>query len=289
MSTETLSEVLISEIRLGKNSRINVLAEDLSGMMESIKSVGLLNPITLNKKEGSDLYEIIQGNRRYLSCKKLGFENISAIIKYDVPAREVDLMNLTENIQRKDISPVEIGRYIKELNETHLMNIAEIATRLGLSKNQTKGYLDVFNEVPLEYQDKIDVTASGDKTRAKRQGKVAFGVSKLILRAVKTYRLNKKQADYLWRSTSHPKFNSSDIPEYANQLSLGELDPVGDAELSKYCAFSLNFEESEFLRLKNKYVETGAYRSVHMVCLAVLRGSLKERVMFKNYKKKTGR
>ncbi len=76
----------------------------LMELAESIKQVGLLNPILV--RPIGDRFEIVHGERRWRACKLAGLETIRAEV------RELDdetsfLVSFTENLQRYDLSPIE--------------------------------------------------------------------------------------------------------------------------------------------------------------------------------------
>ena len=94
--------VKISEIKVKKRVRKDL--GDLDALKQSLRTYGLLNPITLNSK-----YELIAGERRLEAAKAIGWENINAIVL----GRELDdvsqlEMELEENNQRKDFSDEEL-------------------------------------------------------------------------------------------------------------------------------------------------------------------------------------
>lgn len=77
--------------------------EDIDVLVKSIKSVDLLQPISVRPKDGG--YEIIAGERRWRAAKKAGLKEIPAIVKKVDDARLV-LESLIENVHRKDLSPI---------------------------------------------------------------------------------------------------------------------------------------------------------------------------------------
>lgn len=94
--------VKISDIKVKKRVRKDL--GDLDALKQSLRTYGLLNPITLNSK-----YELIAGERRLEAAKAIGWENINAI----VVGRELDAvsqleMELEENNQRKEFTDEEL-------------------------------------------------------------------------------------------------------------------------------------------------------------------------------------
>lgn len=89
--------------------RIRSEIGDISDLMESISKYGLLNPITVTES-----MELLAGFRRLEACKALGMTEIECRI---VPVQaDIDklLIEADENLTRKDLTVVEIGRYENE-------------------------------------------------------------------------------------------------------------------------------------------------------------------------------
>ncbi len=106
-----IKELPMNKIKIGRNSRMSVSKEDLSGLMQSINSTGLLEPIGVIKAKTGDSYQIAYGNRRFMAFSKLGLHSIPAVIHEYKNENDVDVKNLAENVQRRNISLAEIGRY----------------------------------------------------------------------------------------------------------------------------------------------------------------------------------
>lgn len=151
---ENITIVPIKDIKPLDNSRIG--KTEVSELMKSLKQVGILQPIILRKSDQS----IVMGNRRFEAAKKLGWTEVPCILKENLEDdAEVYIMNLTENIQRKDISPMEIGRYCDMLNKGKVgkvrYTIAEIAVKLGIAKGRVTRSIYNFNRTPEKIKNKI--------------------------------------------------------------------------------------------------------------------------------------
>ena len=86
----------------------------LDELAESIKQQGVLQPITVRPIADTDRYEIVFGERRYRASVIAGLEEVPAIIS-ELSDEEAQEMAVTENLQRKDVTPTEEaqGRRIK--------------------------------------------------------------------------------------------------------------------------------------------------------------------------------
>lgn len=122
--------------------------EELEGLAESIKSVGIIEPLILNKDE--DSYIIIAGERRFRAAQLAGLEAVPAIIK-DVSENEILEMALIENIQREDLNPIEEANAYHELIENLQLKQEELAKRVGKSRVAVTNALRLRN-LPNEVQ-----------------------------------------------------------------------------------------------------------------------------------------
>jgi DNA-binding CsgD family transcriptional regulator len=155
-------------------------SDDVSGLMSSIKQLGLLQPIAVTKD--GDEYRIIYGNRRFDAYKKLGYSKIPCIVKTDMDdIREVK-ENLAENTARKAITGSELYKYILHLSNSGL-NDKEIASNLGLSVSRIYHIRKAGKTLKMEYLDKLEVDFPDDK-KGKSKGrpkKLATSISSNLI------------------------------------------------------------------------------------------------------------
>ena len=109
-------------------ARADPYTEDIQELAESIRELGLLNPITLKKK--GDRYEIVAGHRRYLAVKLLGWTEIPAQV-VEAEQHSYSSMMLAENLVRKNLSPVEEACMIQDILERGEETINSLAQALG--------------------------------------------------------------------------------------------------------------------------------------------------------------
>lgn len=269
----------LNEIKLGRNSRLIMKTEDLSGLMESIKQVGLLQPIGVSKDKNG--YTICYGNRRYLACHKLGLKKIPVIVHQHKNAAEEDLKNLTENLQRRNISLMEAGRYVNLLIKAKL-STAEIASRLGVSKSYVNQTLTAYNDVPDKFKGDIEVSVSkGSKRSRSSTGKIAVSSAQRIISAQKTYQLTNSQTEYLFeQAKTSDKFSPDKVSTYAKKLANGVTNPVEKEERAKHLTFGVMISETEYHRLWKKYVLDGklGWKGLTPLVKAILSGEVHERI-----------
>lgn len=99
-------------------------AEGIEALAESIKEIGLINPIVVRKIE--DGYELIAGTRRCHAFMMLGKEYIPAkIIEGDT--REAAMLQLSENFHRQDLNPIQNARMLKFMLDELGYSTAELS------------------------------------------------------------------------------------------------------------------------------------------------------------------
>lgn len=128
-------DVPLGQIRAGNNDRTAFEPRALEGLAESIRELGLLQPITV-RPCSPDLdgttFEIIAGERRFRASQLLGNPTIPAIIREALSAddRAASLAMLVENVQRADLDPIE------EAGMCHMTNPAGEVLRAGFTVRQ---------------------------------------------------------------------------------------------------------------------------------------------------------
>lgn len=102
--------------------------KDIAGLVESVKAVGILQPIVVRETDNAT-FEIVAGHRRYAASLVLGLKTIPAI-KVDADADRAQVLRVTENMHRENLTPLEEAAAIKKLRDIG-RNCTEIAADLG--------------------------------------------------------------------------------------------------------------------------------------------------------------
>ena len=124
----------------------------LKELAVSIKEHGVIQPIIVRKVENK--YEIIAGERRYKASTMAGLTKIPAIVK-NLDDKESSKVALIENLQRKDLSPIEEARtYQKILELEDNMTQEELAATMGKTQSSVSNKLRLL-ELPEEIQDAL--------------------------------------------------------------------------------------------------------------------------------------
>ena len=148
--SSNLNEVELSQIEPNPNQpRREFDQEALQELANSIRELGIIQPITLRKVEGGK-YQIIAGERRWRASQLAGLQTIPAYI-VTVEDQGVMEMALVENIQREDLNAIEIALAYQHLAETTGMTQAKISERVGKSRAAVTNYLRLL-KLPAQVQ-----------------------------------------------------------------------------------------------------------------------------------------
>lgn len=108
-------------------------AEALSQLADSIAANGLIQPIVVRERAGTDFYQIIAGERRWRAAKMAGLSEVPVVI-LEADDKKVAEYALIENIQREDLSPIEEAMGYKALIEEYKMTQEQVAQQVGKSR-----------------------------------------------------------------------------------------------------------------------------------------------------------
>lgn len=124
-------------------------------LAESIKSVGIIEPIVVSEEKGK--YYLIAGERRWRAAKIAGFSSIPAVIKNDNKNKILEIM-LIENIQREDLSPIEEANSYQIILNRKNMTQEELAKSIGKSRVYVTNLLRIL-KLPSEIQTELNQNA----------------------------------------------------------------------------------------------------------------------------------
>ena len=143
--------------------RKNFDEEQLNNLANSIKNVGLIQPITVVKK-GSK-YIIIAGERRYRASIIAGMKKIPVIVK-DYTERECKEIALIENLQRSDLNPIEEAVAFSNLINEYNLSQEELANTLSKSRSAIANSLRILTLPPEVKKLVIDGKLSAGHAKA---------------------------------------------------------------------------------------------------------------------------
>ena len=119
--------------------------EALAELSESIKSYGILNPLTVRLRGGK--YELVAGERRLRAAKLAGLQEVPCIL-LDVNMEDASLIALVENLQRRDLDFIEEAAGINQLIRMFGMSQEEAARRIGKSQSAVANKLRLLKLPP---------------------------------------------------------------------------------------------------------------------------------------------
>jgi ParB family chromosome partitioning protein len=182
MVEQELREVELKKIQPNRlNPRLDINIERLNELAESIKQIGILEPLVL--RPTSNGYEVVVGERRYRAAQQAQLETVPAIIRNYADEQVIEL-NLIENVQREELSAVEKGNCCKQLIEKYpekYTSRQEIGNRIGISPETISIWLKL-TEAPEELQRMI---APSEKVGVPRElGKIDYTTAVAITRQI---------------------------------------------------------------------------------------------------------
>jgi len=126
--------------------RTNFNLNELEQLTSSIEELGLIQPITI--KKNNNRYTLISGERRLRAFQKLGKKSIPAYIRH-ANDRESLEMALVENIQRKNLDPIEIAISYSRLTEELKISHNEMSKRVGKDRTTITNYIRLLKLDPI--------------------------------------------------------------------------------------------------------------------------------------------
>ena len=119
--------------------------EKLQELADSIKLYGVLSPILVRAGQLPGRYTVISGERRFRAAHLAGLSSIPAMVNHgeDVQGRTLAIQ-LVENLQRDDLTPIERAHAIGALRDGNSLSIRDIAEKLSISKSAVQRSLDIL-------------------------------------------------------------------------------------------------------------------------------------------------
>lgn len=148
--SSTINEIPLDQIEANPNQpRREFDDEALHELAESIKAIGIIQPITL-RQVSENRFQIIAGERRWRASQLAGLTAIPAYIR-TISDENVMEMALVENIQRQDLNAIEIALAYEHLLENEGMTQEKISERVGKSRAAIANYLRLL-KLPAQVQ-----------------------------------------------------------------------------------------------------------------------------------------
>ena len=121
--------------------------EALRELASSIKELGVIQPITVRKLDGNK-FQLVSGERRFRASKLIGNKTVPAYIRI-ANDQEMLEMALVENIQRKNLDPIEVALSYQRLIDEIQLTQEELSTRVGKKRSTVTNYLRLLKLDPI--------------------------------------------------------------------------------------------------------------------------------------------
>ncbi len=148
--SSSINEVPLNQIHANPDQpRRDFDQESLEELAESLREIGIIQPITLRKIAEGD-YQIIAGERRFRAAGIAGLKTIPAYIR-TADDENVMAMALIENIQREDLNSMEVALACQNLLEVYNMTQEQLSSRIGKKRATIANYIRLL-KLPAEIQ-----------------------------------------------------------------------------------------------------------------------------------------
>ena len=119
MANVSISKIVVNH----KNQRTSIDNQKLKELADSIKEMGILQPLVCREVDGK--YELIAGNRRFAAAKMIGLTEVPIIIR-NTKEEDIQFAQVIENLQREDLNAEEKFQAFKKMKDQGL-SVGEIS------------------------------------------------------------------------------------------------------------------------------------------------------------------
>lgn len=124
--------------------RTNIDDEALAELADSIREHGIIQPLIISADPNSDQFTLIAGERRWRAAKLAGLRVVPVIERNVTEQGQLELA-LIENLQRADLTPLEMAEAYSQLSENFSLTHEQIAQRVGKSRTSVTNTLRLLN------------------------------------------------------------------------------------------------------------------------------------------------
>ncbi|MBI5432579.1 MAG: ParB/RepB/Spo0J family partition protein [Planctomycetes bacterium] len=124
----------------------------LQELSDSIRRHGMMHPIVVRRS--GERFEIISGERRWRASQLIGLERVPVSIRESVDDREMLELALVENLQRRDLNPIERAAGFRSMCDHLGLTQEQVAERVGLQRSTVTNHLRLL-ELPKKVQDAL--------------------------------------------------------------------------------------------------------------------------------------
>ena len=251
-------EIALETIQVNPYQPRTYFDEDtLSELATSIRELGVIQPITVRKL--GDTYQLVSGERRFRASKLIGNKTIPAYVR-TANDQEMLEMALVENIQRKNLDPIEIALSYQRLIDEIQLTQENLSARVGKKRSTVANYLRLLKLDPILQTGMRDGFISMGHGRALinvSDSNDQLSIYKKILKDKLSVRQTEELVKNLKGNTSQSKSVNKKLPKYIKEsiLSINKyLDQKIDVTINSKGKgkISIPFHSKEdFERIKN--------------------------------------
>jgi ParB family chromosome partitioning protein len=225
-----LADIPTAEIRPNpQQPREHFDEEALATLADSIREVGILQPVLVRAGEGGG-YELIAGERRWRAARRVGLQTIPAMVRVADDAAMLQHA-IVENIQREELNPLEEAAAYQQLIEDFSLTHDDVATRVGKSRATITNTLRLLQLPPSIQRALKDGTIRMGHARA-LLGTPDRGFQEELARRVVSEDLSVRQVEEAIRTRQDAPAPASEVAAAASDPG-GRLRPPGLLELEE--------------------------------------------------------
>lgn len=235
----SVAEIEISKIEANPfQPRTKFEEEALEELAQSIKELGIIQPVTV-RKLGYDTYQLISGERRFRASQMAGLERIPAYVRIANDQSMLE-MALVENIQRANLDAIEVAISYQRLIDECKLTQEELSQRVGKKRSTISNYLRLL-KLPAEIQEGI------------RNGKISMGHARALINienpedqlAVFEQILNETLSVRKTEELAKNKKEEKPKKHPSSVMPLSLLDKKIKANLSEHFKVNVKFQRKE--------------------------------------------
>lgn len=218
-TVSSMEEIAISAIIPNpKQPRSHFDEDALEELADSIRALGVIQPVTVKKDKGGK-YVIISGERRWRASQLAGLATIPAYIR-EVDDQNLHEMALVENIQRQDLNAIEVAISMQRLLDECNLTQDTLSSRIGKKRSTIANYMRLL-KLPVEVQAAVKdeyISMGHAKAIASAPQELQVGVLKKVLKKNLSVRQTEEFVKSLSDKKAKPVIADEEFPESYGKL-----------------------------------------------------------------------
>lgn len=204
-------------------------AEGLDELRESIARHGLLQPVVVRPTTNG--FELISGERRWRAAQQVGLASIPAVVRNNVSDSDMLELALVENLQRRDLDPIERAQGFRALMERLSLTQQAVADRVGLKRATVANHLRLLDlPEPIQVAIAKGLIQMGHARALlglpSPQGMVSL-LEEIVRQDLSVREVERKVRDRLARTNPSPALTTPAQPPWARELQRRMQEHLG--------------------------------------------------------------